>query len=105
MNKRIKAKWLKALRSGKYQQGQDQLRGIDPTTAEYEHCCLGVLADCAGERWRQDYEGMRLAEHLYLPAALLKRYGLTDKQQKRCATLNDRRWSFERIASYIQRYL
>lgn len=37
--KRIKTKWLKALRSGKYKQGKGTL--YDPTTKTF--CCLGVL--------------------------------------------------------------
>ncbi len=49
MNPEIKAKWVAALRSGKYKQGESALR-IDQT-----YCCLGVL--CAlyakdyGKRW------------------------------------------------------
>lgn len=37
MNKEIKAKWVEALRSGKYKQGKSRLR----TRTGY--CCLGVL--------------------------------------------------------------
>lgn len=40
MNKEVKAKWLKALRSGKYKQGDSYLRRKDGT-----YCCLGVLCD------------------------------------------------------------
>jgi len=40
MNKRIKSKWLKALRSGKYEQGKYNLRD-----SENKYCCLGVLCD------------------------------------------------------------
>jgi hypothetical protein len=39
MNKRIKALWVKALRSGKYKQGCGQLK----TSRGF--CCLGVLTD------------------------------------------------------------
>lgn len=39
MNSDIKKAWLDALRSGKYQQGNNQLR-----KGEY-FCCLGVLCD------------------------------------------------------------
>lgn len=35
-----KAKWLTALRSGDYKQGQNRLR-----TAQDEYCCLGVLCE------------------------------------------------------------
>src|SRR6185369_2249558 len=39
MNAEIKAKWLEALRSGKYQQGTQFLRN------KGKYCCLGVLCD------------------------------------------------------------
>lgn len=41
MDKKLKDEWIKALRSGKYTQGQGQLcNGV-------EYCCLGVLAEIA----------------------------------------------------------
>jgi hypothetical protein len=42
MNPDIKQKWLDALRSGEYQQGEKVLR-----TADNKFCCLGVLTDIA----------------------------------------------------------
>lgn len=47
MNKDIAKKWAEALRSGKYEQGREQL------STQYEHedsprfCCLGVLCEVA----------------------------------------------------------
>ena len=43
MNKTIAMKWVKALRSGKYKQGQGAL--CEVTTKGTKHCCLGVLTD------------------------------------------------------------
>lgn len=40
MNKGIKKKWVKALRSGNYEQGKELLRTLDN-----KYCCLGVLCD------------------------------------------------------------
>ena len=40
MNQEIKEKWVAALRSGEYQQGQNVLR-----TKDDKFCCLGVLTD------------------------------------------------------------
>lgn len=40
INPELKKKWLKALRSGEYQQGTNYLR-----TDQDEFCCLGVLCD------------------------------------------------------------
>ena len=43
MNQELKAKWLEALRGGKYEQGKGkfELRG--------KFCCLGVLCIAAGQ--------------------------------------------------------
>lgn len=49
MNPIIKAKWVEALRSGEYKQGQAALRHAD------HFCCLGVLCDLhskeTGYKW------------------------------------------------------
>jgi hypothetical protein len=50
MNKEIKDKWLKALRSGEYKQGRLFLRATDDGVDSY--CCLGVLAnECLYGKW------------------------------------------------------
>lgn len=41
MNKKIATKWIKALRSGKYQQGREVLHSNDYGIDSF--CCLGVL--------------------------------------------------------------
>lgn len=73
MNKEIKAKWIQALRSGKYKQAIGSLRKPDG------FCCLGVLCDLhskeTGNPWEDDgrcYDGDR---HL-LSAAVLQWAGL-----------------------------
>ena len=45
MNKIVKRKWLKALRSGEYKQGSGQLvtKPNYPNNEDYLFCCLGVL--------------------------------------------------------------
>jgi hypothetical protein len=45
MNKEIAKKWVKALRSDKYNQGKEALCKIDPDDGTKYHCCLGVLTD------------------------------------------------------------
>ena len=40
-------KWLDALRSGEYKQGQKQLR-VDDGDGTFSHCCLGVACDVSG---------------------------------------------------------
>jgi len=52
MNKDIAVKWVAALRSGKYQQGEGVLRDGD------SFCCLGVLCDISEMgRWGSDVNG------------------------------------------------
>lgn len=65
MDKKLKANWVKALRSGKYQQCRTQL------TNGSGYCCLGVLAAVAGLPLELAYEeigrilGEREMEALY----------------------------------------
>lgn len=51
MNEQVKKQWVEALRSGKYQQGREQLR----VGLEDGYCCLGVLCDlhaqATGNEW------------------------------------------------------
>jgi hypothetical protein len=55
MNKELKAKWIEALRSGKYMQ-------LSPAGSDWvrygRHCCLGVLGDLLGKQ--KDMEDRRL---------------------------------------------
>ena len=52
MNQEIKQRWIKALRSGEYQQGKESLYHCG------KFCCLGVLTDLYikehGLQWNQD---------------------------------------------------
>lgn len=47
MNKEIKAKWLAALRSGKYRQGSGFLKIKGQNGVQDRFCCLGVLCELA----------------------------------------------------------
>ena len=57
MNSEVKAKWLEALRSGKYRQSRYKLRSLDNG-----FCCLGVLCDIytkeVGGSWKLDKAGL-----------------------------------------------
>jgi hypothetical protein len=94
MKAKFKAKWLKALRSGKYEQGFGSLR-----LHKENYCCLGVLLHCVSPRSRLLDTRGTLDERL-------DEFGLTEKQQERLIDLNDdERRTFESIANYIERYL
>jgi hypothetical protein len=98
MNKRIKRKWLEALRSGKYKQGRSELHRMEEgeNGPEHKYCCLGVLCDLAEQegvvsRGSVDYRG----EHVggwkapgsseawsYPPEAVLRWAGLFSRGEQ-----------------------
>ena len=52
MNKRVMKKWVKALLSGKYKQGQGLLKQTDHKNT-IRHCCLGVLCELYNEDMKE----------------------------------------------------
>lgn len=110
MNKKIKNKWVKALRSGKYKQGTEALKITHDGDGEAAFCCLGVLCDIVGDK-------VSIKQGLDLPRnSTLKKVGLptVDKHDPfsdtngvvvKLASFNDGGRSFNWIASYIDRYL
>lgn len=100
MNKRLKARWIKALRSGKYKQHTQAL--CAPKEEEKAYCCMGVLLSVNGVA-----DGsMRRMKGFEDSEPLPCHYGISEEKQRTLAALNDtKRWSFKQIASYIERYL
>lgn len=101
MQKSVKKKWLKALRSGEYKQGSGQLRSDD------RYCCLGVLCDITGHLkprsfdWMNDFPDMDY--RCNDDDAIREFKGLSAATQKTLAHLNDNGSSFKEIAAYISR--
>ena len=116
MDAATKAKWVAALRSGKYKQGTGQLRTEDDC-----YCCLGVLCDISGvgqwvrsehdsgEQWAYSCEG-------YLVTALAPDSIYYDgdcrpnRPQGSLISRNDgiashERHTFEQIADFIEKHL
>ena len=91
MDKELKAKWVKALRSGEYAQGTGQLRDGD------SYCCLGVLCEIAKVRFLSSGE--------YLPASLANAAGVDLMVQEELAFMNDNGRTFRGIAQWIERKL
>jgi len=52
----FKAKWVEALRSGDYEQGDYALRSASG------FCCLGVACDMVGVEWKADRDGCYTTE-------------------------------------------
>jgi hypothetical protein len=89
MDPAIKARWVAALRSGKYLQTKERLRGNGG------HCCLGVLCDLfaqeAGKPWRtkelseagrmQNYEGKNYPD-VNMPGAFVTVWAQIDPYAK-----------------------
>lgn len=103
-----KAKWLAALRSGKYEQGRERLRSHDN-----KFCCLGVLADLARPTdWDEDPTVFSAIDGSssyqingcwsYLPNEIASVTGLPDAHQKKLTHMNDCGLSFSKIADWIE---
>lgn len=109
MNQRYKQKWIDALRSKKYKQGTHELQG-GPNT----FCCLGVLCDIsdAAHKAESKYANGWFNRDIPLECNL-KRFGLDDDDTddkisvvQRLINMNDdKKWSFRRIATWIEKNL
>lgn len=90
MDKELKAKWIKALRSGKYQQTQYYLKRDDA------YCCLGILHKVATGK-----DAPALWDH-DKPACVIE---LGDEIERALAGVNDDGVPFEVIAGLIDEAL
>lgn len=109
MRARLKAKWVEALRSGRYRQAQGALyRGT-------KFCCLGILCDVDGQPWgpaarvdsdagvikARPYEG----SYFQLDDNQLSRFGLSSDAQFELVRQNDCRVPFAEIADWIEAHV
>ena len=112
MNPQIKQKWVDALRSGDYKQGQNYLR------TDNGFCCLGVLCDLYGKEnnveWNlvnngQNYEFEEFES--YLPPFVVEWAGVEEDAPRingeigTLSELNDTGSTFEQIADLIEEHL
>jgi len=110
MKEVIKKKWVAALRSGEYKQGQRQLHNADGD----KFCCLGVLCDLAAKegivkRTLSAHGGFYLYDNYdgFLPPSV-RNWAQIDpsSDQVPCLVyLNDRGDSFDTIANVIEKVL
>lgn len=113
MDAQVKAKWVAALRSGKYKQGQQNLKTkwLDNIV---EHCCLGVLCEIVGPTVAKE-ESHREHQELFafrdvdgyvsttmLPPGIRNAVGLLSTEASKLAGMNDGGKSFAEIADYIE---
>ncbi len=109
----VKERWVAALRSGKYKQGQGFLRR--DTVDGVCHCCLGVLAEEEGGcDWHyQNLDGVAGVYTLgitgaakFLTTGMMEEFGLRRISTRALATCNDHSTlSFEDIADAIEECL
>ena len=108
----FKAKWLEALRSGRYRQTREKLRG------KVGFCCLGVACDISGKgSWEKAFPASLSGPQVFvispyswsktcIPSPLREEIGLTEAEHKSLANLNDsRKATFANIADWIERNL
>ena len=128
MKKSDVKKWVKALRSGDYQQGIEYLCNEDEISGNFTYCCLGVACDILTEddwvkdpEWKvwsigeykefdipstYDLAGWGCAETTSFPSKeILKKMGLDLGYAQELVELNDSGWSFKRIANKIEKDL
>lgn len=115
MKPEIKQRWVAALRSGEYEQGNDFLK-----TAGGQFCCLGVLCDLhskeTGTPWTENIYAppFYLDERSYLPPEVMEWAGLNqsnpvirtpDEGSLSLASRNDGGSTFQEIANLIEKEL
>lgn len=106
MDKALKAKWLEALRSGRYKQGRERLRN-----RRDEFCCLGVLCDISGQgQWKLASDGTtyyyckeEINGYHCLPPFMEKFSGVGGETEECLLRLNDiNELGFPEIAEWIE---
>jgi hypothetical protein len=104
VNKQVKRKWVKALRSGKIPQGYNRLAD-GPA-----RCCMGVLRDLMGWDDEKD-DALNISHERVMSVGLdriiaIKLASMNDGNDIKTGEGNiGKRKSFRQIAAYIERYL
>ncbi len=93
LSKKDKKKWLKALRSGEYRQGQRKLIHIT-SRGNINYCCLGVACAIGIAKHSPSISDGELCTDEFIP-----------EHQLKLATMNDSGLSFKKIADYIEENL
>ncbi len=108
MDPKLKAKWVEALRSDKYKQGQEYLN------AGNQYCCLGVLCKISrGPLFKDNKDGSfgKQEANTELTADMLRKVGLAESDMQELISRNDgtqrcgllKAQSFKQIANFIEK--
>ena len=112
MKPELKKRWVKALRSGEFKKGKSYLKQNTPKGPR--HCCLGVLCEIQNARMTLRVFEDAYSEDAYmvggysgdLSPSYQKRYGVPEETMCKLINMNDiRSWSFNRIATWIEKNL
>lgn len=103
----VKKRWVKALRSGEFQQGKGYLKllpfGRQKAT---RYCCLGVLCQIEGVRENHSFDAKSVnfgKSNTRLSDYMLRKIGLNESEMKNLMRMNDSGdKTFKQIAQYIQ---
>lgn len=100
--KRFKDRWVKALRSGDYKQGQCYLVSKD-IEGNKTYCCMGVICDLeTNGRFTNSDKDSPLSRREYIPEVLRKNISL----QEKLSNFNDTGGkSFKWISNWIDKNL
>ena len=121
MKKKIMEKWVKALRSGEYKQGEGNL-----CDSKNNFCCLGVLTELFIQEKHKKTKNGKIkygweekngflifeGETLFLAKQVMKWSGMNTNSgtiktnslaYKSLANLNDKKFSFKELADIIER--
>ncbi len=113
MKKKLKKKWVKALRSGEFEQTTGRLHRPTPLGGD-SFCCLGVLCEVSnakvddhpvtGERYYLSSDNSEAFTGL--TEEMLTKWKIPAEQQNTLIDLNDsKKKSFAEIADYIEENL
>jgi hypothetical protein len=101
--------WVKALRSGEYEQTTGELAEIEyddeqeKVTAVRGFCCLGVYCAAVAGIAVEELGGGSGVDDLVDPRPLVE--AMEEKQRELLGDFNDtKRWSFEQIADYLEEH-
>lgn len=115
MNKSLIRRWVAALESGRYKQGQERLR-----TEGNGYCCLGVLCTISElGKWKkekdagwqylfklpedQQYRGPYELNQSVIESGLEEAMDVKGLDQGSLSSFNDSgEWTFKRIANYLR---
>ncbi len=101
--KAFKAKWLKALKSGKFKKGKEYLE------SDNRYCCLGVACKISGAiisgnpNYIQNDEYGKIKGIRKVPLILRGYYHYSVSET--LATLNDKNETFKEVIEYIEKEL